>query len=173
MVKRDVRVDKVRKNFYITLVVLTAVLVVTYVYTKPLKVAKVIEGTTLVLSNGKKVHLIGVDTSVQAEDFIRNRAVGKEVKLEYDRQKIDGGGRMLAYVYLLDGTFINAELIKQGYARSNKKLLFKYSKVFEQHEMEARRKRKGIWSEWVDEKTGNLKPGEGNLAAERTDRNSE
>lgn len=80
---------------------------------------------------------------------------------------------MLAYVYLLDGTFINAELIKQGYARSNKKLLFKHSKVFEQHEMEARRKRKGIWSEWVDEKTGNLKPGEGNLAAERTDRNSE
>ncbi|MBW1824708.1 MAG: thermonuclease family protein, partial [Deltaproteobacteria bacterium] len=117
MVKRDVRVDKVRKNFYITLVVLTAVLVVTYVYTKPLKVAKVIEGTTLVLNNGKKVNLIGVDTSVQAEDFIRNRVVGKEVKLEYDRQKIDRGGRMLAYVYLLDGTFINAELIKQGYAR--------------------------------------------------------
>ena len=173
MVQRDVRVDKVRKNFYITLVVLTAVLVVTYVYTKPLKVTKVIEGTTLVLNNGKKVNLIGVDASVQAEDFIRNMVVGKEVKLKYDRQKMGNEGRILAYVYLLDGTFINAEFIKQGYARNNKKLLFKYSKVFEQCEMEARRKRKGIWSEWVDEKEGNLKPGERNLAAERTDRNSE
>jgi len=48
--------------------------------------------------------------------------------------------------------FINAALIKQGYARSNKKLLLKYSKVFEQYEMEARRKRKGMWSEWVDKK---------------------
>ena len=173
MVKRDVRIDKVRKNFYLTLVVLTAVLVVTYVYTKPLKVTKVIEGTTLVLNNGKKVNLIGVDTSVQAEDFIRNMVVGKEVKLKYDRQKMGNEGQILTYVYLPDGTFLNAELIKQGYARSNKIIPFKYSKVFEQYEMEPSRKRKGIWSEWVDEKKRNLKPGGRNLAAERTDRNNE
>ena len=147
MVKRDVRVDKVRKNFYITLVVLTAVLVVTYVYTKPLKVAKVIEETTLVLNNGKKVNLIGVDTSAQAEDFIRNMVVGKEVKLKYDGQKMGNEGRILAYVYLPDGTFLNAELIKQGYARSYKKISFKYSTVFEHYEMEAKEKKKGMWSD--------------------------
>ena len=147
MAKRDIRVDKVRKNFYITLVVFITVLVVTYIYTKPPKVTKMIEGSTLVLNNGKKVNLIGVDTSAQAEDFIRTMVVGKEVKLKYDRQKMGNEVRILAYVYLPDGTFLNAELIKQGYARSNKKIPFKYRKVFENYEMEAKEKKKGMWSD--------------------------
>ena len=147
MAKRDIRVDKVRKNFYITLVVFITVLAVTYIYTKPPKVTKMIEGSTLVLNNGKKVTLIGVDTSVQAEDFMRTMVVGKEVMLEYDWQKTGIEGRILAYVYLKDGTFLNAELIKQGYARSNKKIPFKYSKVFKHYEMEAKEKKKGMWSD--------------------------
>jgi micrococcal nuclease len=40
---------------------------------------------------------------------------GKEVRLEFDWQRRDKYGRLLAYVYLPDGTFLNAELIKQGY----------------------------------------------------------
>lgn len=145
--KKDVRVDKVRKNFYVTLVILVAVLVLTYVYTKPLKVIKVIEGTILVLNNGKKVSLIGVEKSTQAETFMRKVVEGKEVTLKYDLQKVDKDGQTLAYVYLLDGTFLNAEVIRQGYARSNKKLPFKYSKVFKHYEKEAKEEKRGVWSD--------------------------
>ena len=147
MVKRDVEVDKVRKNFYITLVVFIAVLAATYIYTRPLKVTKVIDGTILILSNGEKVDLMGIDTTAQAEPFIRKMVVGKEITLEYDGEKKDTEGRILAYAYLRDGTFLNAELIKQGYARSEKNVPFKYSKVFEHYEMEAKEKKKGIWSD--------------------------
>jgi len=146
MVKRDIRIDKVRKNFYITLVIFIAVLTVTYIYTRPLEVVKVMEGNILVLNNGKKINLIGVDTSTQAETFIRRVVEGKEVRLKYDRQKVGRDGQILAYVYLLDGTLLNAELIKQGYARINRKLPFKYSEEFEHYEKEAKEMKKGIWS---------------------------
>jgi endonuclease YncB( thermonuclease family) len=36
-------------------------------------------------------------------------------RLEFDWQRRDKYNRLLAYVYLLDGTFLNAEIIKQGY----------------------------------------------------------
>lgn len=90
---------------------------------------------------------MGVDTSTQAETFIRKVVEGKEVKLKYDLRKVDKNGQILAYVHLLDGTFLNEEVIKQGYARSSKKLLFKYSEVFEHYEKEAREKKRGMWSE--------------------------
>ena len=43
---------------------------------------------------------------------------GKEVRLEYDWQKRDKYDRLLAYVYLKDGTFLNAEIVKQGYGHA-------------------------------------------------------
>jgi hypothetical protein len=86
MVMRDIRVEKVRKNFYITLLVFIAVLTLTYIFTRPLKVVKVLEGNILVLNNGKKVCLIGVDAAKQAESFVEDLVVGTEVDLKYDRQ---------------------------------------------------------------------------------------
>ena len=103
-------------------------------------------GNTLVLNNGKKVKLIGVDASIQAENSIRKVVEGKEVKIKYDRQKIDRGGQILAYVYLLDGTFLNAELVKQGHARIDKKLPFKYFEEFKRYEKEAKENKRGLWS---------------------------
>ena len=106
-----------------------------------------IEGNTLVLNNGKKVRLIGVDTSGKATSFIRRLVDGKEIKLEYDRQGIDKDGQVLAYVYCLDGTFLNAEVIKQGYARINKDFTFEYNELFKRYQEEAKEKKKGIWSD--------------------------
>ena len=39
---------------------------------------------------------------------------GKKVRLEYDWERKDKHGRTPAYVYLEDGTFLNAEIIRQG-----------------------------------------------------------
>ena len=54
--KRDIQVDKVKKNFYITALILIVVLTSTYVYTRPLKVVEVTEGNILILDNGSKVN---------------------------------------------------------------------------------------------------------------------
>ena len=147
MVMRDIRVEKVRKNFYITLLVFIAVLALTYIFTRPLQVVRVIEGDLLVLNNGKKVSLIGVDASEQAKSFVEKLVVEKEVELKYDRQRIDSKGRIRAYVYLLDGRFLNAEVIKEGYGYVNREFTFKYFEQFRQHEREAREKKKGMWSD--------------------------
>lgn len=147
MVQRDIRIDKVKKNFYITLLVLIVVLTITYIYTRSRKVVKVTEGNILVLDNGKRICLIGVDKNKQAQRFIRRMVEGKQVKLRYDRQKVDEDGQLLAYVYLLDDTFLNEELIKQGYARTSKNVPFKYSELFKRYEEEAKVKKKGIWSD--------------------------
>jgi micrococcal nuclease len=42
---------------------------------------------------------------------------GKTVRLEFDVRRRDQYGRLLAYVYLEDGTFVNATLVEQGYGQ--------------------------------------------------------
>ena len=92
---------------------------------------RVVDGDTIVLSNSEKVRLIGVDTpetvrpntpveyfGKEASAFTKQMVEGKQVKLEYDWQQRDKYGRLLAYVYLIDGTFINAEIIKQSYGHA-------------------------------------------------------
>jgi endonuclease YncB( thermonuclease family) len=64
---------------------------------------------------------------------------------EYDWQRRDRYGRLLAFVNLPDGTFLNAELIRQGYGHAYTKYPFKYMDEFKQLEREARESGKGLW----------------------------
>lgn len=69
---------------------------------------------------------------------------GEKVNLEFDWQRMDKYGRLLAYVYLMDGTFLNAEIIKQGCGFAYTKYPFKYLEEFRQYEKEARENRRGL-----------------------------
>jgi len=123
-------------------------------------VKRVIDGDTIELDNGERVRLIGIDTpetvhptkSVQyfgkeASNFTKNLVEGKLVKIEYDVQKRDKYNRLLAYVYLEDGTFINAELVKQGYAQvSTYPPNVKYVHLFTKLQTEARENNRGLWA---------------------------
>jgi micrococcal nuclease len=122
------------------------------------KVTRVIDGDTLLLINGEKVRLIGVNTpetkhpqkpveyfGKEAHLFTKQMIEGKEARFEFDRQKRDRYRRLLAYVYLLDGTFLNAEIIKQGYGFAYTKFRFKYMEEFRRYEREARENRRGLW----------------------------
>ena len=92
-----------------------------------------IDGNTIevscVLGDREKVRYIGVDTPethhpmIGVEPFGKEAAEanwklvdGKNVRLEFDVQQLDKYGRTLAYVYLEDGTFVNACLMENGYA---------------------------------------------------------
>ena len=125
------------------------------------KVSRVIDGDTFVLENGERVRLIGVDTpetvhpskpvgyfGKEASAFTKNIIEGKRVRLEYDVQKQDRYGRLLAYVYLPDGTFVNAELVKQGYAQvSTYPPNVKYVDLFTRLQREAREQNRGLWAQ--------------------------
>ncbi len=93
------------------------------------RVVRVVDGDTLLLDRNERVRLIGVDTpetvdprrpvqrfGKEASAFTKRMVEGKKVRLEYDQDRRDRFGRTLAYVYLEDGTFLNAEIVKQGLA---------------------------------------------------------
>lgn len=122
---------------------------------------RVIDGDTIVVEiNHKieKVRLIGVDTPEtvhpskpveyfgrEASGFTKLMVEGKMVRLEYDWQQKDKYRRLLAYIYLEDGTFLNAEIIRQGYGFAYVKYPFKYIDDFRQYEQEAREDNRGLW----------------------------
>src|SRR5690554_3838723 len=99
-----------------------------------LNVTKVVDGDTFWADDGSKkgikIRLIGVDApesrnvfkkkkgyyGEEAKTYVSNMLEGQSVRLEYDVDSLDQYGRTLAYVYLTDGTFLNADLVKNGYA---------------------------------------------------------
>ena len=123
-------------------------------------VDRVVDGDTLHLANGDRVRLLGVDTpetvkpntpvqpwGPEASAFTKQHVQGKTVRLEFDREKRDNYGRVLAYVYVGDW-FLNEELIRAGLSPAVTK--FPYSADMKQRfraaEAEARRNRAGIWN---------------------------
>ena len=145
--KKDLKIDTVKKNFYLTLFVFIAVLAITYFYTRPEKVVQLLDGSQLMLESGNKICLIGVDPHNQAGSFIKALVEGESVKLHFDRMKPDLNGCLPAYVYLSDGTFVNAEVIKRGYARVDTASPFEYSSEFMQHQLNAQKEKRGIWAD--------------------------
>lgn len=122
------------------------------------RVIQVLDGDTIILENGERVRLIGVDTtekshplkpveyfSEEATQFTKQLLEGKEVRLEYDKEKRGKYGRLLAYIYLMDGTLVNAEIIKQGYGFAYTKYPFKFIDSFVSLEKEAENKKRGYW----------------------------
>lgn len=138
-------------------------------------VKKVIDGDTVVLENGEYVSLIGLETPEcdesrklyrdvhrtmqdartvkemgrKAEAFTRRLVEGKKVRLEFDVRRRDSSGRLLAYLYLPDGTFVNAEILGNGYASTlTTPPNVKYSDQLHARYNEARKKRRGLWGDY-------------------------
>lgn len=128
------------------------------------KVDRVIDGDTFEIHlDGKKQHvrLIGVDTpetkkpntpvmfyGPEASEFTKKKLEKKNVDLEWDVEKTDRYGRLLAYVWIGDEMF-NRTLLKEGYARmSTFPPNVKYVDLFKKDQEEARNKRKGIWQDY-------------------------
>ena len=91
------------------------------------RVVAVVDGDTIdVLLGGQtqRVRYILINTPEAGEPFgaaatAANRALveDKTVTLVKDVSETDRFGRLLRYVYLPDGGFVNAELVRQGYAQ--------------------------------------------------------
>lgn len=84
--------------------------------------------------------------------FTKSLVDRKEVRLEFDQANAHIGhrdkyGRVLAYVYLKEGTFVNAEIIKQGYGFAYIRFQFKYLEEFRRYKREMSEKGRGLWGE--------------------------
>jgi micrococcal nuclease len=123
-------------------------------------VTRVVDGDTLIVQGVGRVRLIGVDTpetvdphrpvqffGKDASVFTHRMAQGQVVRLEFDVERKDRFGRTLAYVYLPDDTFLNAEIVKQGYGHVYTQFPFRYLEQFQGYEREARDAGRGLWAE--------------------------
>ena len=137
-------------------------------------VLKVIDGDTFTLSDGTKIRLLGVDTPEtvdprkdvhwygrEASKKLTEWVEGKAVCLKQDQDKtqdVDKYGRLLRYAWKyasekdaendskgLNGFFVNAELIKQGYGFAYTKYPFQYLDEFRKYERDARLNNRGLW----------------------------
>ncbi len=125
---------------------------------QPAQVLFVIDGDTIeVAIDGAEYRLryIGIDTPErdmpyydQATRANRDLVQGQTVYLVKDVSEIDRFGRLLRYVYLADGTFVNAELVQSGYAQA---VTFPPDVAFADHfrqlQQEAREAGRGLWTE--------------------------
>jgi len=97
-------------------------------------VREVISPELIKLSNGLLVRLIGVRENKAvnglAVNFIIEKTRGQKVFLKYDQQKHDSQNRLLCYVYLKNKTFLNAHLIKEGFADVDYSIDFRYKDKF-------------------------------------------
>ena len=123
-------------------------------------VKRVVDGDTVELETGEKVRYIGINApeSVKpkspVECFGHEASVyntglveGKRVRLEKDVSDRDRYGRLLRFVYLEDGTFVNDRLVREGYAYAS---IFPpdvtKADEFKQAQNEARIAHRGLWS---------------------------
>jgi micrococcal nuclease len=136
-------------------------------------VKRVVDGDTFLLSNGDRVRLLGIDTPEKyeskkldkdvetthqdkktikklgqlASDYVKNFVEGKRVYLEREPnyEDKDRYGRLLRWIYLEDGTFVNGKIVKDGYAQVYEKFPVSKLEELRKYQKEAREKNRGLW----------------------------
>ena len=127
-------------------------------------VTVVYDGDTIkvLLANGEeeKIRLIGIDApETNSEDkknrlnafyskrFVFKSLYKKQVSIEYDWEKRDKYGRLLAYIWTEDGTLFNEYVIQRGFAAAYTRFPYKaeYRKRFLDAEQYAKARENGIW----------------------------
>lgn len=118
------------------------------------EVARIIDGDTIEISTGEKVRYIGIDTPEKGDLYYReaieanaNLVENKIVRLEFDKQQKDSWNRLLVYVFVGD-TFVNAELVRQGFALATVyPPNVKHAGLFAKLQEEAKRNIRGFWKD--------------------------
>jgi micrococcal nuclease len=145
--------------FLISLFVLLSVLP-NLAFSKDYVVNKVIDGDTVVLENGETVRYIGIDApemgkqkggpeffAREATRFNKKMVLLKKVRLEFDQERKDAYGRLLAYVYVKN-IFVNGEMVREGFARVMvRPPNTRHKDILLQYQQEAMARDAGLWQE--------------------------
>lgn len=136
-------------------------------------VKEVIDGDTFIIGDGSRVRMLGIDApemrrsgkmdndskrtgqdqktiSVLGErsfrylkDLIEKENVFMVKENNYEDK--DKYGRLLRYIYLEDGTFINGKMVEDGYAQVYRKFDLSKKQELIAMENDARRNKRGLW----------------------------
>lgn len=96
----------------------------------------------------KPVECFGNEASIKAKELLN----GKQVRLELDASQgeRDVYSRLLAYVFLPDGTHFNKLMISEGYAYEyTYNTPYKYRAEFKQAQTDAQSNKRGLWAAGV------------------------
>jgi micrococcal nuclease len=136
-------------------------------------VDRVVDGDTVVLDGGERLRLMGVSApesvhprrpvepfGEEAAAFTRERAEGRDVRIEYDDYRYDIYGRTLGYVHLPDGTMLNRLLLEKGLAQAYTRFPFSRIDEFRELEKQAKAARVGLWGATAADAEDPAGPGE-------------
>jgi micrococcal nuclease len=133
---------------------------------KTFTVTKVVDGDTIDIDvpdgkyNNTRIRLWGVDTpetknpktgvmyfGPEASEFTRELTFEKQVTIFLDEGENtrDKYGRLLAYVKLPDGRFLNEVLLSEGFAYADSRFQHSFYYKYKQLEDIARSRKKGLW----------------------------
>ena len=143
------------RRFAVLLLALLALFGCTTGTQTQVRVVQAIDGDTIEIAGGFHVRYIGIDAPelypdaeyYGAQAWAKNRELveGKIVTLRKDVTNTDRYGRLLRYVYV-DGLFVNAELVRLGYAEAFPcPPDIEHQELFSWLEREARDAKKGLW----------------------------
>jgi len=124
------------------------------------------DGDTIVLANGKRVRYIGINTpeidhanqrsqpfGYAAKTFNKQMVLNRKIRLEFDQERQDRYGRLLAYIFLPDGIFLNEHMLQKGYAFFLfRKPNLRYRQRLLKAQQEAMNARRGLWYNWKEPK---------------------
>lgn len=124
------------------------------------------DGDTIVLTNGWRVRYIGIDApeidhenqkaqpyGYLARSFNKKLVGTQKIVLEFDEERHDRYGRLLAYIFLADGSCLNSRMLENGmafylYRWPNEK----YDKRLLKKQQDAMKAQKGLWRNWKEVK---------------------
>ena len=150
-------------------------------HTGTFAVINIVDGDTLDIdtpdgrSEHTRIRLLGVDApekttesgamyfAAEATEFVKKAAFGKQVEIYLDQTNETRGkyGRLLAYVKLPDGRFLNEILLSGGFAYADQRFHHSFYNKYKQLESRARTGSKGLWQnitpdqypEWLRERS--------------------
>jgi len=140
-------------------------------HTKIFTVVNVVDGDTIDINipdgqyNHTRIRLWGVDTpetkkpntpimhfGPEASEFTKELTDGNTVTIYLDeKQTRDKYDRLLAYVKLKNGKFLNEELLREGFAYADLRFKHDFYNRYKQLEAAARRQKKGLWEKVTPE----------------------
>lgn len=132
---------------------------------KTFTVINVVDGDTIDIDipdgddDHTRIRLWGIDTpetkhpkfgvmyfGPEAADFTTKLALGKQVTVYLEEHRTRGKfGRLLAYVQLPDGRFLNKVLLTEGFAYADLRFRHSFYNKYKQLEASARSQKKGLW----------------------------
>ena len=105
-------------------ILLGTVLSASVVHAETARVARVYDGDTVLLEDGRKVRYLGINAPESQEPLSRKAkgrneelVLRKVVRLEYEQERGDRYGRLLAWVHVGDDV-VNLQLLREGLAHA-------------------------------------------------------